>query len=132
MDGLFISKVFFPEPGRSPLPEREDIREYDRRNRLITMETGRSMEEWQRDLEGKNVLEHPAGPAGWTAWSIILANGEVMIAMFKTHGPLQCELSKILADLNHFFANKILFTVEQAYYQMQSFIGSHMMEMQDL
>lgn len=130
MDGLRITKVFFPEPGRSPLPEQENLEEYEQRNRMTTMETGKSFDEWQRDLQGQNVLEQPTGPAGWTAWSIVMANGEVMVVMFRTKGSSQRRLLSVLSDLNKFFSDKIPFTMDQVYFQMQRFIGAHLRQMQ--
>ena len=129
MESLKIAKVHFPEPGRSPLPDLEDTWEFDQRNRRTVLETGKDIYEWEAELLGKNVLDQPDGPAGWTAWSVILANGEVVVVMFRTIGLLQRRLWSIVADLNHFFADKIPFTVELVYNQMQRIVSARMREM---
>ena len=129
MQAPLIAHVFFPEPGRSPLPERENRIEYDTRNRLIANETGMTIEEWTTELVGQNILDQPVGPSGWTAWSVILVNGEVLVLMLRTKGLLQRRLWNIVADLNDYFSAKIPFTREQAYDQAQRFISFRMRQM---
>ena len=129
MENLVITKVFFPEPGRSPMPELEDEWEYQRRDRDIQIETGKNMREWEDELVGQNIWEQPEGPPGWTAWSIILANGDVIAVFFRTKGLLQRKLSNCLADLNNYFSDKIPFSTQLVYHQMQLLIRDSMRRM---